>query len=193
MNRTLLALVLLVMGAATALAQSTYYDRNEVPGHYTLGLYADEKATVRELEIGATDEYFDCYVGVTGDSTKVFSSVVFRLELPDGVHLREPVKWASIPDLSTQGQILGAGVETAFNNPCQGMRGPFPVQVGRIRLHVDPSFREATIVPLGHKQYGLSVELCQPDNAWPKPYATGLELTVRRKLGFFDRLRALFD
>ncbi len=191
----LLALLLLAMllPGERAWAQATYYDRHEVPGHYTLGLYGDERGATSEITLESGESHFEAFIGMTGDSTKIFSGAVFRLELPEGVRRDGPIRWNTIEGLTARGKIDDLGLEVEFNKPCQGMRGPYPVIIGRIPLELEPGVHEVTIALAGHKRFGLSVELCDPNRAWPKPFAQPHPVTVRRELGFWERLTSWFD
>ena len=64
-----------------------YYDRNEIPGHYTIGFYADEQGSSNELKIPKDATDFEVWIGVTGDSTRTFSGLAMSLDLPYGVDL----------------------------------------------------------------------------------------------------------
>ena len=190
-----LVLLALVLGATLlpgALAQN-YYDRNEVPGNYTIGFYSDFSASSRSIALEKGQDEFEAFIGITGDSTRVFSGVVFRLDLPPGVTMTGPAVWRPIAGLKQMEPMEGRGTQVTFNQECVPQEGDAPVVIGRIPLRMDPDVQQAVIEPLDHVNFGLSVELCQPDRSWPKPFAEGLALTVERKRSFWDRVTSWFD
>ena len=71
--------------------------------------------------------------------------------------------------------------------------GPEPLMLARIRFHVDPQFAQGEIAVADHIRWGCSVELCNPDNYWPKPYATGLALEVERNESLWTKMKGIFD
>ena len=90
------------------------YSRNEIPGHYTLGFYANEQGSSSEIELPKGQDTFEAWVGITGDSTRVFSSLVMRLELPYGVELDGPITWIPRTKLKETGNLLGDGTTLGF-------------------------------------------------------------------------------
>lgn len=188
-----LALPVLTGGTGGAWGQSLYYDRSEVPGNYTLGLYADPAGQSRHVELEPGQESVEVHIGITGDSTRVFSAIVFALDLPEGIRLEGPIRWRAIEGLTQWGSPVDAGVQVEFNKVCQEQTGSEPVMVGRIRFAVDPEFESGEITVTGHRRWGVSVELCKADEYWPKPYATGLGVTVERKKSLWGKVRGLFD
>ena len=169
------------------------YDRHEIPGHYTLGFYADERGSSTELELPKGEDTFEAWLGITGDSTRVFSSLVMRLDLPYGVELDGPVKWTPRSGLKESGDLLGDGMTVEFQFDCAQQKSPAPVMLGRVPFRMQPGVNEAVLTPAPHKQFGLSVEICSDDDAWPKPYADPVSLSVRRSRSFWDRLTGWFD
>ena len=59
-------------------------------------------------------------------------------------------------------------------------------------LRVSPEVGDFVVEPLAHRDYGLSVELCQDELGWPKPFADPISLDVRRKKSFWSRVRGWF-
>lgn len=198
----LLALVLLLVATAPAQEQAPEpehsarrgaYDRNEIPGHYTVGLYADRQGSSTELQISRDATEFEAWIGVSGDSTRVFSAVAMRLELPYGVELAGAIRWVPRSGLKEQGNLVDPGITVDFPHECAQQKGLAPVILGRVPLRILPGLNEATITPARHLRYGLSVELCSDERAWPKPYADPVPLEVRRKLSLWDRITGWFD
>lgn len=199
----LIFLVLILMaGTGTAGAQllepepeaaQGSYDRHDVPGHYTVGFYADKNGSSSELELPDGVDTFDAWVGITGDSTRVFSSTVMRMELPYGVEIAGPIVWVPRSGLKESGELLGLGMMVEFQYDCAQQKSPAPVMLGRLPLRMQPGVNDATLTPLPHTRFGLSVELCSDPDAWPKPYADPVSLTVRRQRSFWDRLTGWFN
>jgi len=169
------------------------YDRNEVPGHYTVGFYADERGSSTELELPKGQDTFEVWLGITGDSTRVFSSVVLGLELPYGVEVTGPIVWIPRDRLKESGDLLGLGMMVEFPHDCAQQKSPAPAMLGRLPLRMQPGVNEATLTPGPQTPFGLSVELCSDSDAWPKPYADPVSLTVRRSRSFWDRLTGWFN
>jgi hypothetical protein len=188
-----LAATFVALPVATAFAQSDdYYERDEIPGHYSVGIYADKFGKSRELEVPSGEQVFDCFIGITGDSTKVFSALVFRLEFPLGASLDRPITWAPVPGLKQTDSLLGKGAKVEFNKECIVQNGTAPAIVGRMRVRVAADLEEFEIQPLAHRKFGLSVELCDDARVWPKPFAEALPLKITRKRGFLQRVHSLF-
>lgn len=189
---TLLGLGLLAVAVVgTTLAQQNFYDRKEIPGSYTVGLYADRAGTSREFTLEEGEDRVEAWIGLTGDSTQVFSAVVFRLEIPEGVELAGPVRWLPIPGLQQWESAVGLGMQVEFNYECQPMVDGAPAMLGRVHFQVDEEFERGEVQVGSHNEHGLSVELCDQD-LWPKPYAEGLPLTIERKKSFWAKLQSLF-
>jgi len=169
-----------------------YANREEIPGHYTVGIYADDKGSSRKLVLPKGEQVFDCFIGITGDSTRTFSALVFRLELPLGVSLDKPITWVPVPGLKQEDSVLGEGAKVEFNKECIVQETDQPAIVGRMRIRVAADVSDFEILPLAHNDFGLSVELCDDSRLWPKPYAEARPMKVTRKRGFFARIRALF-
>ncbi len=187
------AVLFLLAWAPTANAQSSSYATpDEIPGHYTVGIYADNTGTSRELELPPGEQVFDCFIGITGDSTKIFSALVFRLELPLGATLDRPITWAPVPGLKQIESALEGGTQIEFNKECILQTTDLPAIVGRMRIRMSADLDRLEITPLPHRSFGLSVELCDESREWPKPYAEALSLQVTRKRSFLQRLRSLF-
>jgi hypothetical protein len=179
-------------GAGDAAAQATYYDRSEVPGHYTLGLYPKADGTGDKVVLDGDDDVFEAFLGVTGDSTQVFSGLVFGLEVPEGIELDGAIRWNAIPGLTQWGSPFEEGVRVEFNKDCQAQTTATPVVVGRVQFNVDENFQGGEIVVRGHRRWGVSVELCDPARDWPKPFADPVNLTVERKRSFWSKLQDMF-
>jgi len=121
---TLLALCLFVAAVVPATAQLLEpeekdpkrgnYDRHAIPGQYTLGFFADDRGSTNELEIEKDAPGFELWLGVSGDSTRVFSGLGMSLELPNGVELAGPVVWLPRNDLKTSGNLLGEGMTADY-------------------------------------------------------------------------------
>jgi hypothetical protein len=181
-----------VVVARDGLGQSLYYDRNKVPGNYTIGLYVDDAGRSRQAKLRPDQESVEAFIGITGDSTTVFSGMAFALQLPEGIELDGPIHWRTIEGLEQWGALEG-GVQVEFNKVCQEQTGPEPLMLGRIRFRVDPKFARGEIVVAEHLRWGCSVELCNPDQSWPKPYATGLGLEVERDESIWNKVKGIFD
>lgn len=188
----LLGLVILSMLAPAELFAQGYYDRRAVPGNYTIGFYADFEATTRELTLAKDEDRFEAYIGITGDSTRVFSGLVFRVELPEGVTLDGPIAWRPLAGLKQYDAVEVKGTHVNFPESCVQSTGDQPVIVGRIAFRLGPKVKRVVIEPLAHKEFGLSVELCQIERSYPKPYATGRAITVTRPLTLWDRIANWF-
>lgn len=196
--RNLVPLILLALVALSAwhpagASAQGYYDRKAVPGNYTIGFYADFEATSREITLAKGEDRFEAFIGITGDSTRVFSGLVFRVELPRGVELDGPIIWRPLEGLRQYEAVEGVGTSVNFPQACVQSVGNSAVVVGRIAFRVAPDVKEVVMEPLGHRTFGLSVELCQPDESFPKPYATGLPIVVKREQSFWDRIASWFD
>jgi len=196
--RSLLPLVPLALAVLVATGAGAddsdppaYYDRNEIPGHYTVGLYADRAGTSREVELDADEEYVEAFIGITGDSTQTFSAVVFKVETPRGVEMDGPIRWFTIPGLQQWNSAVEQGVQVEFNYACQEQVDGAPAMLGRVRLRVEKDFDRGEVEIGPHTQFGLSVELCD-HYLWPKPFADGLPLTIERKKSFWSKLQSLF-
>jgi hypothetical protein len=170
-----------------------FYDRDEIPGHYTIGFYSDENGSSEDLKIAKDATTFEVYIGVTGDSTRVFSGLAMSLDLPYGVELDGPVMWEPRDEMKIRGDLLDPGVTVAMNRDCAMQKGRGPAILGRLRLRMQPGIDEAVLAPAAHRQHGLSVELCSDKRAWPKPYAEAIPLKVKRKLSLWDRITGWFD
>ena len=168
-------------------------NRREIPGTYTLGFYADEEGSSTTLKIPKDATEFDAWLGITGDSTRVFSGLAMAIELPYGVELGGPVVWTPRAELKTKGVFLDPGITVEFQHDCARQTGSAPVILGRVPLRILRGVNEAVITPKRHRMFGLSVELCYDDRAWPKPYAEPVVLTVKRKITLWDRITGLFD
>lgn len=190
--RLLVVAILVAVGATTGVAQSTYYDRNEIPGHYTVGFYADQEASRHEISLEEGEQTFECWVAVSGDSTRVFSAVVFRMELPTGVELDGPIVWAPLDGLKQTDSATGSGAQVEFNQECLEQVGDQPAVIGRMRLRVSPEVGDFVLTPLEHRKFGLSVELCDGAKGWPKPFADPVSLEVHRKKGLWSRIQSWF-
>lgn len=169
------------------------YDRNQIPGHYTLGFYADDRGSSRELTIPKDATEFELWIGVTGDSTRTFSGLAMRIELPYGVELGGPIVWSPRDGLRTAGNPLGEGIIVEFNLDCAQQKSQAPVMLARVEFSLQPGINEVELTPAAHRRYGVSVELCSDERAWPKPYADPLGVTVKRKVGFWDRVKGWFQ
>ena len=197
----LLALLLLV-AALPAGAQllepeeqptTTFYDRNEIPGHYTIGFYSDESGSPKDLKIPKDATDFEIWIGVSGDSTRTFSGLAMSLELPYGVTLNGPVKWIPRESMKVRGDLLYPGITLAMNRDCAIQKGSGPVILGRLPLRMQVGIEEVVLTPAAHRQFGLSLELCSDERAWPKPYAEPVALKVKRDLSLWDRIKGWFD
>lgn len=173
--------------------QPAYYDRNEIPGHYTIGFYADESGSKNELKIPRDATEFEVWIGVTGDSTRTFSGLAMSLDLPYGVEINGPIIWKPRERLKTSGDVLDPGLTLMMNFDCAIQKGLSPVMLGRMSMSIQPGINEVVVAPSPHRQFGLSVELCFDDLAWPKPYAEAVPLKVKRDLSLWDRITGLFD
>jgi hypothetical protein len=169
------------------------YERDKIPGHYTVGFYADEHGSSRELELPEGLDTFDAWLGITGDSTRVFGSLVMSLELPYGVEIAGPIVWIPRSGLKESGELLTEGMMVEFQYDCAEQESLAPAILGRLPLRLQPGVKEATLTPGPHERFGLSIQLCPGGNIWPKPYADPLSLTVRRHRSFWDRLTGWFD
>lgn len=172
---------------------AAYYDRNAVPGHYTIGFYSDETGSSKDLKIPKDATEFEVWIGVTGDSTRTFSGLAMSVELPYGVEPKGPIIWKPRERLKTQGELLDPGVTLSMTSDCAIQKGIGPVMLGRMVLSIQPGINDAVVAPAAHKQFGLSVELCYDERAWPKPYADAVSLKVKRDLSLWDRITGMFD
>lgn len=190
-----LAAVFLVALALPASAQerNAYYDRHDIPGQYTLGLYATPDGEAGELELDADQEEFELWFGITGDSTRSFSGVVFGLDLPPGVRMAGPIRWETVPGLKESGVLGETGVQVEFNQECQLQVGEEPLMIARLPLAADPLLEEFELAPRKHRSFGLSVELCQPELGWPKPFAEPVPVKISRKRSLWDRVKGMVD
>lgn len=168
-------------------------DRESIPGNYTIGFYANENGSTDPLKIPKEATEFEVWLGVTGDSTRVFSGLAMSIDLPYGVELNGPIVWTPRANLKASGVFLEPGVTVEFHDECARQTGSAPVMLGRIPLKILPGVNEAVITPKRHRMHGLSVELCFDERAWPKPYAEPIALTVKRKLSLWDRITGLFN
>lgn len=186
-------LLLALLGAAISASAERFYDRNAIPGNFTIGIYSDEDGSSKKVTLGKDDDEFQVWIGLTGDSTRVFSGAVFKLQLPPHMETKGPVRWTAIPGLKSTGSLSDPGLSIEFNKACLRQTGPEPVMLGRLTFAVEPGFKKGTLMPEAHNGFGLSVELCLPDGGWPKPYATGVALEVERKFSFIERIQSWFD
>lgn len=161
-------------------------------GDYRIGLYANADGTGDEIRIGKDTETFTAYLGLSGDPVRVFSGAVFRLPLPDYLEPAGPVRWTPIPGLKEKEQIFEDGGQTLFLD-CAAQEGDAPLILGRVDIRVDPRFREATLTPEPHLQFGMGVQLCEMNGAWPKRNAEAVGVRVVRTVSFWDRLTSIFD
>lgn len=185
------AVVATLADSRVAAGQSSkVYDRRAIPGNYTIGLYGDESGQGRLAKLTADQETFDAFVGIGGDSLHQFSACTFLLQLPKGLQVDGAVRWRPIPGLEQWGGATEEGLRVEFADSCQTQLGEAPVILGRVRLKADPKFRQGQIAVTEHVKYGCSVELCVP--GYPKPYATGLPLDVRRQVSLLQRIRDIF-
>lgn len=189
----LLLVALALPASALAQEREAYYDRNDIPGSYTLGFYASPDGESRELELGADQEEFELWFGITGDSTRSFSGIVFGLDLPPGVRMAGPIRWETVPGLKESGVIGENGVQVEFNQECQSQVGTEPLMIARLPLAADPLLEEFELAPRKHRNFGLSVELCQPELSWPKPFAEAVPVKVTRKRSLWDRVKGMVD
>ena len=173
--------------------QPAYYDRNEIPGDYTIGFYADEQGSGKDLKIPKEATEFEVWIGVTGDSTRTFSGLAMSIDLPYGVELNGPIIWKPRDRLKTSGDVVDPGLTLMMNFDCAIQKGIEPVILGRVSMSIQPGVNEVVIAPAPHRQFGLSVELCFDERAWPKPYAEAVSLKVKRDLSLWDRITGLFD
>jgi hypothetical protein len=193
-TRLLMSLLLMLACASGATAQDkVFHDRNAVPGNYFVGLYADERGTTAQLTLEPDQLEFDAYIGVGGDSTKVFSGLVLGLELPRGVEIDGPIIWSPIPGLTQEGSATLGGLVVEFNKECVQQRGVTPAMVARVHFTVDDDFEAGSVQMIGHVKHGLSLELCHfVDEWWPKPFAQPIHLELTRKTTFWGRIRDFF-
>ena len=160
-------------------------------GDYTVGLYAD-RAGSTELLLEKDDTTFDVFIGLTGDPVRNFSASAFKLELPDFLEPAGPILWQPIEGLKEREEFFGRGGQVVFS-VCDVQPDDGPLILGRLPVAADPRFREATLEPLPHRQYGLSVQLCQQQGVWPKRDAEPVALHVKRHVSFWDRVTSWFD
>jgi hypothetical protein len=167
-------------------------DGSAVPGSYTIGLYADFEGSSRRLILPKGKDRFEAFIGITGDSTRVFSGLAFRVALPDGVTLDGPIVWRPLPGLKQYDAVEQRGTRVNFHESCVQSEGDMPVMIGRIPFRLGPDVKRAKIEPAANIEFGLRVELCLPDS-YPKPSAQGLDITVERSLSLWDRITSWFD
>ena len=192
--KSILALGALFLLSQSALAQQTGEERRSVPGRYVLGLYADALGSSSRVELQKGQDEFEAWIGISGDSTRVFSAAVFRLNVPRGLRIDGPILWKVVHGLAETGVVTDPGIQIEFNVECLQQLAATPVMLGRVRFTVDRrDFQQGTIEVLRHNRWGLSVELCQPDKAWPKPFCEPVHLEVTRKRSFWKRLQDLFS
>lgn len=185
--------VLLIALTSAAQQKRTFHDRDAVAGNYTVGLYADANGTQSKLVLESDQIEFEAWIGLTGDSTRVFSGTAFGLDLPREVQIDGAIRWNTMPGLSQWGVVTAQGVQAEFAQSCARQTTRLPAMLGRIRFSVEEDFLQGTLVVRPHVKHGLSVELCYLDGDWwPKPFAEPVSLEVERKQGFWDRLRNLF-
>ena len=190
----MLALYALLPLCQPVQAQQTGEQRRSVPGHYVVGLYADALGTSNRVELQKGQDEFEAWLGISGDSTRVFSAVVFRLKVPRGLRIDGPIQWRVVHGLAETGIVTDPGVQVEFNVECLQQLAATPVMLGRVRFAVERrDFEAGTVEVMRHEQWGLSIELCQPDKAWPKPFADPVHLDVTRKRSFWNRLQDLFS
>lgn len=170
-----------------------YYDRNAIPGHYTIGFYSDETGSGGDLKIPKDATEFEVWIGVTGDSTRTFSGLAMSIELPYGIDLNGPIIWKPRDRLKTSGDLRSPGLTLMMNFDCAIQKGLGPVMLGRMSFSIQPGVNEVVLAPAPHRDFGLSVELCYDERAWPKPYAEAVPLKVKRDLSLWDRITGLFD
>lgn len=168
------------------------YDRNEIPGHYTLGFYGNEQGKPGTLKIPRDAQEFEVWLGATGDSTRTFSGLALSLDLPNGVTMASPVVWVPRSGLKESGDLLGEGSTVNFSRDCAQQKGLAPLILGRVRLRIQLGVNEVELVPQPHLRYGLSLELCDDTRSWPKPYAEPVTLKVQRSLTLWDRITGWF-
>jgi len=193
MSKVTSVLIVFALCAGLASAQDAYYDRKDIPGHYTLGLYADADGRSSEIVLEPGQDHFEAWIGITGDSTRTFSALVCRVELPRGIAIDGPAMWKPIHGLVQWGTPTGEGLQIEFNKECLNYDGIKPAMAGRLKFKVDrKDFEQGTIQLAGHRKWGISIELCDPDRGWPKPYCDAIDLTVSRKKTFWQKLRGLF-
>lgn len=189
----LLGLAAACIASPTRASTQTEEERRAVPGNYTVGFYAGLETTTREIVLPRGEDRFEVYIAVTGDSTRVFSGLVFRVELPRGLTMDGPIAWRPLPGLRQYDAVEEVGARVSFAESCVQMIGDLPVVVGRMAFRLAPEVKQLELDPLAHRQFGLSVELCQPERGFPKPYATGLGIRVVREQSLWDRVRSWFD
>ena len=186
-------LVASMLGPVRANAQTVEDLTDLDAGDYTVGLYADPDGTSREVALDSDADSFTAYIGLTGDPMKVFSGVAFRIELPDFLEPAGPIRWTPIQGLTEKERVLGEiGGQVVFTN-CALQSGPKPFVLGRLELRVDPRFRTGTVAVLPHARHGLQVQLCGPNETWPKRNADPRALEVTRRTSLWDRITAWFD
>jgi len=172
-------------------ASKLVQQRLALGGNYTIGLYARDQGFSGLVELTQDQEQFEGFIGITGDSIRTFSGITLRLGLPEGIELDGAVRWRSINRLTETGMILEEGAMILFEKDCQEQTDMQPLFLGRVRFKATPAFREGEIVVEGHRRYHLGVELCTPGQR--KPIATPRNLMVARKLGFWTRLKEMFN
>ena len=169
------------------------YDRNDIPGEYTVGFYSNEDGSSDPLKLTKDQEEFDVWIGLTGDSTRVFSGMAMAIVLPYGVELAGPVLWTPRSGLKAGGDLLVEGMTVEFHYECAQQKSRAPAILGRVPLKLRRGVNEAVLVPAPHPAFGLSVELCSDERIWPKPYAQPVSVSVMRKQSFWDRVTGWFN
>jgi hypothetical protein len=159
----------------------------------TIGFYSDETGSSKDLKIPGDATEFEVWIGVTGDSTRIFSGLAMSAELPYGVAPKGPIIWKPRDRLKSSGGLMDPGITLMMNYDCVTQKGIGPVILGRMVLSIQPGINEAVIAPKAHREFGLSIELCFDERAWPKPYAEAVPLKVKRNLSLWDRITGLFD
>ena len=96
-------------------------------------------------------------------------------------------------DTGRRHQPLEDGIIVEFNLDCAQQKSQAPVMLGRVKFSLQPGINEVELAPAAHRRYGVSVELCSDERAWPKPYADPVGVTVKRKIGFWDRVKGWFQ
>ena len=179
--------------AAQTQAQSTYYDRNEIPGDYTIGLYTDSQGSSNTLVLDKDQDRFDMFIGITGDSTQIYSAVVFGIDLPAGIEVAGPIHWRPLEGLTQKGVLTDEGVQVEFNRSCVRQTEGLPAIIGRISMKLNVRFTDSEVIVREARPFGLSVELCDDSRGWPKPFAQPIHLSVSRQQSLWDKIRGWFS
>ena len=183
--------VALLAWPLAAPAQTVEPNLDPESGEYTIGLYADRQGST-ELKIGEDVTSFEVFIGIDGDPERNFSGMALRLELPDFLENASAILWRPVEGLHEKELIWGNGGQVVFT-ACDAQTGDAPLMIGRFEVEVDPRFREATLQPQPHRQYGLSVQLCEQQGKWPKRLAEAVSMRVVRTTSFWDRVKSWFD